>query len=140
MPRRAPGIRYPKKLMDIDEAYYTAEVMAAKLDVSDRTVYRWYSQGYLQRDIDNGVTTYAKNGKVTPKVVVTTSKSVKATNKYTKAELDWLYQEVMDGKRDIKIDISHYIKSGANHETLVAILGALEEFHEFVSYVIKRNN
>lgn len=130
------GIRYPKALSKLPrDEFFIEEQIAEICNVSNRTVYRWYTQGYLTRKIDNKLTTYTLNENVVPNIVI--NAKTNAPNRFSKTELENIYQKVMDGQIKLKpADINKAIVDEETVDTLEQTLRALEDYHELVSYVL----
>jgi hypothetical protein len=130
-------LRYPKKLTELNpDESYTAKNIATILDVAERTVYRWFSQGFLERDVREGVTLYTPNPLLKPEAIAA-QKGIK--RQYTDTELETFYQDILSGEiSPIPIDITQLIRSRASNTTLISALDGLNQFREFLAYVIKR--
>jgi hypothetical protein len=99
-------------------------------------VYRWFSQGFLERDVREGVTLYTPNPLLKPEAIAA-QKGIK--RQYTDTELETFYQDILSGEiSPIPIDITQLIRSRASNTTLISALDGLNQFREFLAYVIKR--
>lgn len=129
-------VKYPKALLLLpQDEWLTDTDIAKQLQVSLRTVYRWYTSGYLKREIKENLTTYTVNTNKRPEMVVKVNKT--APKRFTTAELDAIYQKVMDGEMKLPmVDIAKHVRDEATIEELQTILKGLEDYHEFVSFVL----
>lgn len=129
-------VKYPKALLLLpQDEWLTDTDIAKQLQVSLRTVYRWYTSGYLKREIKENLTTYTVNTNKRPELVVKVNKT--APKRFTNDELEAFYQKIIDGQLTLSTpDISKFIRDEAPIEQLQVILKGLEDYHELVSYIL----
>lgn len=131
------GARYPQQLnLLYPNEPYTLKKIVDILGVTERTVYRWIENDYLEREVkDDGTTTYIVNQAATPD---TKAKIAAVKRKYSDDELEGIYQRLKSGELKKVLDISTIIQSNPSQSTLAAVLQALDEFRELFVYVINR--
>jgi hypothetical protein len=52
--------------------------------------------------------------------------------------LDKFYTQIIDKELEAKLDIGDIVRKNPNHQTLNAVLQGIDEFREFVVYLINR--
>ena len=129
------GTRYPNKLLELTETdKYPAKSIANLLGITERSVFRWHQQGYLRRQYnDDGKAFFSINPNLLPEGVE--RKEVKKL--YTPKELEQIYTEVSKGERRVAIDVGRFVREKADTKTFQEILIVLQQFQEFVEYVIE---
>ena len=134
------GLRYPKRLLDLKlNARYSVKEIATNTDVAERSVFRWITQGYLTRVATlGGVGYYEVNATLQPELEEKREEKTKTKGKYTKEELESIYQDVIRGDRQIAIDVGRFVREKADKQTFQAMLKAFDEFREFVQFMIDK--
>ena len=129
--------RYPQKLLTLKpETNYSAKRIADICGVAERTVYRWYREGFLDRDHDFGQTVFQIKANLIPDK---DRPKVDVPRTYTDAELEDFRLQMLQGKKDIQLNVTELVLNNVDYRTWQAALKGLDEIREFVAYMARRD-
>lgn len=130
-------VKYPAKLAQLHQQKpYTIKKIVDILETTERTVYRWTSAGFLDKELVDGVWMYTVNEAARPDTV----KSIASVRRnFSDEELEEIYTEFLTGKRQVPpVDIGKLVQSKPNASALARALNGLDDLRELIVYMIRR--